>query len=71
MGLMRHFSKCPLFAIIVRVDQIRDFSMKIKYKVLFLALIVPKVICKGDFEACLLALNGDHCNSDSFLGSFY
>ena len=44
--------------------------MNIRYKMIFCGLIVPKVICKGDFEAYLLALNGDHCNSDSFLGFF-
>ena len=28
------------------------------------------VICKGDIEACLLALSGDHCNSDPFEAYF-
>ena len=29
------------------------------------------MICKGDFQACLLALSGDHFNSDPFLDLFY
>ena len=29
------------------------------------------MICKGDFEAYLLALSRDHCISDPFLGLFY
>ena len=40
--------------------------MKIRYKMLFLGLIVPQVICKGDFQTYLLALSGDHHNSDPF-----
>ena len=48
------------------MGHIRDFSMKIFGKLL--GLIVPKKICKGDFEAYLLALSGDHCSSDPLLG---
>ena len=45
--------------------------MKIRYKVLFLGLMVSKVIYRIfrlDFQAYLLAFRSDHCDSDPFLG---
>ena len=53
------------------MGQIREFLIKIGTKCYFWGLIVPKVICEGDFQAYLLALSGDHSNSDPFLGLFY
>ena len=60
----------PLFAIFFRASQIRDFSIKILYKIVFRSLTTPKVTCKGDFQAYLLALSGNYCNSDPFSAYF-
>ena len=38
---------------------------------IFVSLIVPKGVCKSDFQAYLLALSDDQCNFDLFLGLFY
>ena len=51
----------------LRIGEIRDFLIEIGYKMLFLGLIEAKVSCRDEFQACLVALSGDYCDSDPFL----
>ena len=50
--------------------KIRDFSVEIRQKKLFLSLIVAKMIYKGAFCAYLGALSSDDCYSFGFYAPF-